>query len=333
MKTLYIHIGYHKTATTSIQSFLANNRKNLLESGYLYPRTGAIDSAHHLLAIAINQNPAFLSMLKKKPIEYWADLKKEAVSSGAETVVLSSEEFSVIKDAGKLQHLHELVKDDFDVKIVVYLRRIDEYAESIYKQLVKFYGSRHQQPFDINADYVVNRIDCYQALMRWANIFGKENIKVRVFEKGQIINNPVYDFLDTVDYSGHLLNTEKTNIKQNFSISTKYTDLLRLVNANTDLSKIIHEKLVDFFVAMSGEETDDYSFLSQQHKEDLIAKSTPFDRKIATEFLGKEDGILYLAQPASTPQYQGIFGTDFDNYNVLSTIQKIFRDKSTTVKT
>lgn len=37
MKTLYLHIGTPKTATTSIQSFCYQNREILEKQGFYYP--------------------------------------------------------------------------------------------------------------------------------------------------------------------------------------------------------------------------------------------------------------------------------------------------------
>jgi hypothetical protein len=46
----YIHIGPHKTGTTSIQSFLKENRAELLKHGYFVPDSGTRVGAHHPLA-------------------------------------------------------------------------------------------------------------------------------------------------------------------------------------------------------------------------------------------------------------------------------------------
>ena len=38
MKTCYLHLGFHKTATTSFQLSCGNNREKLLEEGIYYPK-------------------------------------------------------------------------------------------------------------------------------------------------------------------------------------------------------------------------------------------------------------------------------------------------------
>ena len=54
MKTAYIHIGTHKTGSTSIQDFLFKNRTKLRDRGFLYPLSGIspknLFGQHHLTA-------------------------------------------------------------------------------------------------------------------------------------------------------------------------------------------------------------------------------------------------------------------------------------------
>src|SRR4029453_2784677 len=49
-RIFYIHVGPHKTGTSSIQWFLQENRAELLEHGYFVPKSGANHGAHHALA-------------------------------------------------------------------------------------------------------------------------------------------------------------------------------------------------------------------------------------------------------------------------------------------
>jgi hypothetical protein len=49
-RVCYIHIGPHKTGTSSIQWFLKHNRAELLNHGYFVPESGANHGAHHAIA-------------------------------------------------------------------------------------------------------------------------------------------------------------------------------------------------------------------------------------------------------------------------------------------
>ena len=48
-RVCYIHVGPHKTGTTSIQWFLRENRAELLKYGYFVPETGNVNGGHHPL--------------------------------------------------------------------------------------------------------------------------------------------------------------------------------------------------------------------------------------------------------------------------------------------
>src|SRR5215472_11245978 len=52
-RTCCIHVGPHKTGTTSIQWFLQENRAELLKDGYLVPESETKRGAHHALAEAL----------------------------------------------------------------------------------------------------------------------------------------------------------------------------------------------------------------------------------------------------------------------------------------
>jgi len=49
-RVCYIHVGPHKTGTTSIQWCLQENREELLKHGYFVPESETKRGAHHALA-------------------------------------------------------------------------------------------------------------------------------------------------------------------------------------------------------------------------------------------------------------------------------------------
>ena len=59
----YIHVGTHKTGTTSIQRFLALNRERFADAGVLLPRAGCDNSpeyvSHHQLAYELTRSAHF----------------------------------------------------------------------------------------------------------------------------------------------------------------------------------------------------------------------------------------------------------------------------------
>lgn len=57
----FIHIGTHKTGTTSIQHLLIRNSSALRERGYCYPQAGRLELSpgHHNLAWEISSDHRF----------------------------------------------------------------------------------------------------------------------------------------------------------------------------------------------------------------------------------------------------------------------------------
>jgi len=142
---LILHVGTHKTGTTSIQAALAGNRRWLAERGYIFPPLcGSLRSHNefaHRIALA---NPAALEELRS------------ILLSGSDpdrTTVVSAEEISA-RIAGTrdwegfdkddywdrrldyLERLRTVVRDFDDVRVHLCFRRADEYAEALYAALI-----------------------------------------------------------------------------------------------------------------------------------------------------------------------------------------------------
>ena len=59
-RTLYIHVGTHKTGTTSLQQFLLLNEKLLRQKGLFIPLSGRMhrkEPWHHPLANSLKAKP------------------------------------------------------------------------------------------------------------------------------------------------------------------------------------------------------------------------------------------------------------------------------------
>lgn len=87
-KQIFLHIGYHKTASTTIQFLLNQNREILKSYGYLYPSTGLFVYGHHNIAWEILQSDLF-----SKDAGNLDRLLEEIHTSNTEKVILSSEDF------------------------------------------------------------------------------------------------------------------------------------------------------------------------------------------------------------------------------------------------
>lgn len=137
--TAWIHIGFGKTGTTTIQRFLSLNRKHLSELGVLYPALRGKKVPHHNLVHDLGRPARF-----NAEFGTWKDVGALVRRHPEHSILLSSESFQSLPASaiGQIQaHLRGRA-----VKIIVYLRRQSDLAESWYLQALK--TGRTELPFD-----------------------------------------------------------------------------------------------------------------------------------------------------------------------------------------
>jgi hypothetical protein len=133
---LYIHIGTHKTGTTSIQAFLRRNSQSLARAGVFVPKAGVLDesSGHHNIAWGLRGDPRFHA-----PYGALDELIVELTESSAPVGVISSEDFEYLVDKpDALMRLETTLLDaGHEPHYVVFARRADTYVASLYAELVQ----------------------------------------------------------------------------------------------------------------------------------------------------------------------------------------------------
>src|SRR5215831_15350027 len=106
MRTCHVHIGTHKTGTTSLQLAMSENAPALLRHGYLYAATGRpaeVPTGHHNLAWEITADRRF-----RPAYGTLEDLIRE-VRHHSGDVILSSEGFESTVAQAHLEGLTRFV--------------------------------------------------------------------------------------------------------------------------------------------------------------------------------------------------------------------------------
>jgi hypothetical protein len=136
---LYVHIGTHKTGTTSIQAFLRHHSRSLARSGIFVPETGVPhgESGHHNIAWGLRGDPRFLCSGGTLD-----DLIVELAGSSSPAGVISSEDFEYLVDKpDALARLDKRLRDAcHESRYIVFARRADTYVMSLYAELVHHHG-------------------------------------------------------------------------------------------------------------------------------------------------------------------------------------------------
>jgi hypothetical protein len=303
-KIVYIHIGSHKTGTTAIQTFLSANRKTLKKDGYLYPGGGI---AHHDMAREFRTLSA--PEIRKNPGLITNKYVDEINRSGLNKILLSSEGFELLTRQ-QIVSLKEFLPPEFHVKIIFYVRRQDEKIESSYNRSVKNLkarscesfsefvikktaGSRHDD--SLKNDVMSSSLDYYSHLLRWSEVFGRENIIVRCYEEEQFPKGIYHDFLETI---GLTLNDRYLIPKNriNESLSWDLIEVMRICNTQFKDDIDFHKFLLENFIKINSQNKNKKQhLLSPQQRRDIIALFEESNAKVAREYLGRSDGRLFYA--------------------------------------
>ena len=208
-RKLFLHIGNHKTGTTSIQESLHQNRQYLTEQGYgafnSLPNGKLVDpaNANHWLTHNETNDPGAIST-------YIEDKENfvQAVSSSGRNPIVSAEKFSWICSLEELQELKDALAYYFDdISIIAYIRRQDQQAISYHQQnarsqalpaRLEFFGPDPVALPEYQKHHT-RYLDYNTRIGYWADAFGDENIKIRVFDRKHLIEgDAVKDFFHVV---------------------------------------------------------------------------------------------------------------------------------------
>ena len=257
-KTLYLHIGSHKTGTTSIQRALVSHKQYLAE--------------HDISVFHANPNGKLRAIGNVHPwIRREASENQEigvlngfvsALSAIKGNAVMSSEIFSFFLDKDSIDHLVAQLQQCFEhIKVIVYLRRQDKHAVSHHQQggrnnttyTSKLYG-HHPAALPEYKPELDDYLDYNQRLGLWGDAVGDKNVVIRVFEPDHLYNeNAVDDFFHVLGLAtqhavpwenkskgfvatkvGHLMNQEGLPFNLAKTLADHLDDKGKLVPARSD---------------------------------------------------------------------------------------------------
>jgi len=240
---LILHIGTAKTGTTSLQEFLAANRMILQREGILYPLSAGNGKSHALLSLIPQDDLASRHALTLRVaqtirnLELFREELKDALTEELngrsdrrpDKVIMSSEYCStrLLTDEA-VQGLRDFLSPIFsDIKIVVYIRRQDEYLLSRYSTGVKAGGTT---PLEIpSSPDAVAFFDHWELLSRWARFFGRAQIVCRKYERDSLKSGDIIDdFLGLAEIDKSL--PFKRPERMNESLDAGSVEFLRIFN-------------------------------------------------------------------------------------------------------
>ncbi len=302
MKTIYIHIGTEKTGTTSIQEFLFVNHGNLLKYNFYYPinetKKYNMWKQHVPLVTSITKKniPAYKDQQSYVKDEVFDEFIEDVRKIKQDNIIISSEGFSLIESIDKIHSLKKKL-EEFKIKIIIYIRRQDEFLIS---KLQQSYKTGRYFPFEVDELLSFCKVNYYQIISNWSHIFGRKNIIIRIFEKGKLYNNDLYaDFLNVLDLD---LNSDfiKT-LYLNKSVSLKKTLFLhRLseyftpIDMKNNLKKFDHLEIRNIIIQSNilneGNIKDIFSYEDRKY---IMSYYETENQKILSEFFGQDKTHLF----------------------------------------
>ncbi len=317
-KTVFLHIGTAKTGTTALQRFLPENSGILNNLGFDHPIM-----PFHFPRMSDGRNAHFLTL--------WDDTSKyssrwnkgfEVIRndlSEYDNIILSDEVlWAECAREGFLERVCEGFSHlDARLKVIVYLRRQDEMAESHWNQMVKgklrltegfndfVKSGRYQESFPLDYGKGLDAISQY---------IEKENIIVRAYEKQQYKDGSLFsDFLDCVgldltrDYKlpEYVINTRLpenvVEIKRWINMADSYR--------SDDVPNFYREILKSSYsldkkddIPQSGE-----GRFSDEERSEFMASFKDSNSYVAREYLNRADGRLFFEETKSLPKWSANF--------------------------
>ncbi|EQC2648476.1 hypothetical protein ACY3QY_001416 [Campylobacter coli] len=223
-----------KTGTSSIQNFLYLNRSLLQKQNYYYPisikNIGRLND-HNPFAHKFNTLLNKTDDLKIFSREF-KNLNNEIKMCNCDKIIISMENVQwLLNSQQKIKYFYDFLIYIFDnIKIIVYLRDVAELFISMCSQAIKddsHLDYHFLYPYQNKKSKILS--DYKQTLQWWGEIFGKENLIVRLFNKNEFYRG---DLLKDFIYSVDLKWDEKFQIpiKENETLDLIGFELLSRVN-------------------------------------------------------------------------------------------------------
>ncbi|EAH8788935.1 hypothetical protein EWV11_07595, partial [Campylobacter jejuni] len=250
--TAYVHIGTMKTGTSSIQNFLYINRDLLKEQNYYYPisiKNKDRLNDHNPFAGKFNfmlNRVNDLNLLYKE----FDHLNNEIEKCNCDNIIISTENIQwLLNSQHKIEYFYNFLSLKFhNIKIVIYLRDVVELFISMCSQAIKdnthlnyhFLHPCQNEKAKILSDY-------RQTLQWWGEVFGRENLIVRLFDKNEFYQG---DLLKDFVHSISLKWDDKFKIpkKDNETLDLIGFELLSRVNRlNPFMFKSRYFDIVEYF--------------------------------------------------------------------------------------
>ncbi|MCK4789292.1 MAG: hypothetical protein KAV87_36455, partial [Desulfobacteraceae bacterium] len=279
---LYLHIGTHKTGTSAIQSALISNAKRLKREGIIHISPWPF--AKNMNITFLNSPPDVNAVQEFRTYL----LSKKRRYSKKQKFVMSYEGFSgsIIDGYANSSIIAEVMRkitNGFNVSIIIYLRRQDNFIESAYVQFIQkgesWSFSEFKEKFDQTAFNWLSLVENY------ARYVGSKNIIVRPYDNEFLTSQGglLQDFANIIG-SESLKNFRKVS-NPNMGYTRDALELARLCNPHLSQEDKKHmRQLLQFTNARSVFQK--HFYFTPKERERFLDNYLESNAMLARKYLG-----------------------------------------------
>ena len=299
MKKIFLHIGFPKTGTTSIQYFLNQNTAELKKHNFAYPsfdQPDFIPNGRSILTSEIH-NPNW----SKKIQSNWENMTSIIENLDVNNIIISEEGFSILQNTKIWIDLR--IKDLFEVTVICYYRRAIDYLATSYAQNTPSGNWKNTLDLLEFIDRSTFIEDGVKKLHEYADIFGRENIVLKPFDKTSFVEGDlIKDFMNILGISN--IENFSPSTKENPSYNRNEVEICRILN-KTGLNHLFHSMVLSNNTKPKIIET-----ISDEIIQKYVDKYHSIECKLAKDFLDKEE--LFSSK------YPEIYGKPREPYTGIS---------------
>ena len=304
LERVVLHIGLAKTGTKTLQAAMTLNRDLLRRHGFVYP---ALPGERHAgLAVYATEEKAdpglraHLGLGERDCLvrfidEFPSGLTAAVAGPDIHTAILSNEYCSTgLSTIEEIARFHRLLSSlAREIRVIVYLRRQDHLATSLYSARMKNGGQTSEFEFAEGFWF-----DYLELLDMWAEIFGRDHLVVRIFEPAQLHQDGLLaDFSIAMGFEPFQELQRPPHM--NMSLDVHALEFMRRFNAHVPLlaGEQLNPSRGPIVLAIADISNGDRLVPSAEAAAAFLDKYAASNAAVARKYLDRENGVLFTESP------------------------------------
>ncbi|MFC3695415.1 hypothetical protein ACFOWB_24595 [Chenggangzhangella methanolivorans] len=323
-RVCYLHIGPHKTGTTSIQNALFTHALRLEAIGLSYPTLSGDKPGRQRR----NHTPlARLGVMRAEDLKsapFWSELS-EKIAATSHSIIVSTEHFAdALRDPARFRKTIDFFHDHgFRIVVVAYFRDQPGWLNSWYTQDQRNFMSRQSFPEFLDRAFETGLVDPWAILRRFID---DERIEVRVVSFEQAIKKGLAkSFLDAIGAPADFEIPEPQASNPNLGVKGVYAaqEIMRRVGFRVRSMPNYPELYESFKVMMKGRdwEKSAYVGVSPDDERRIRDRYRESNDAFAQEWFGADWASVCPPRPMTQREFDFETAGEDDQSDVLEVIE------------